>query len=81
MLNRNTEDELNDVKRQSERDTENFEFTKATLRRQKEALEGEIHGLQQEVAGLKSSIAQLTSSQAGLKSELDATKVGFENTL
>ncbi|XP_045175313.2 carboxy-terminal kinesin 2-like isoform X2 [Mercenaria mercenaria] len=75
---RGTEDELYDVKRQFERDTENFEFTKASLRRQKEALEGEITGLQQEVAGLKTSVAQLTSSQAGLKSELDATKLALD---
>lgn len=74
---RKTEDELLDVRRQFERDTENFEFTKASLRRQKEALEGEITSLQQEVNGLKSSVAQLTSSQAGLQSELEATKLAL----
>lgn len=74
---RKTEDELHDVRRQFERDTENFEFTKSSLRRQKEALEGEITSLQQEVNGLKMSVAQLTSSQAGLQSELEATKVSL----
>ncbi|KAL4236725.1 Kinesin-like protein kifc1 [Mactra antiquata] len=75
---RESENELYEVKRQFERETENFEFTKGTLKRQKEALEGEITGLQQEVSGLKSSIAQLTSSQAGLKSELEATKLALD---
>ena len=72
---RETEDDLQSLRRQFERETESFEFTKASLRRQKESLEGEITALQQEVSGLKASVAQLTSAQAGLTAELDATKV------
>lgn len=69
------EDDMDRMRKQHERDTENFEFTKASLRRQNNALEGENTGLQQEVTGLKSTVAQLTSSQAGLRSEFEATKV------
>ncbi|XP_052800185.1 carboxy-terminal kinesin 2-like isoform X2 [Mya arenaria] len=72
------EEDLYQVRKQLERDTENFEFTKASLRRQKETLEGEVASLQQEVAGLKSSVAQLTASQAGIRSELEATKLALE---
>ena len=75
FISRKTETDLYDLTKQHERDLENFEFTKASLRRQKEALEGELSGLQVEVSGLKSSVAQLTSSQAGLKATLEATKV------
>jgi len=51
------------------------------LRRQKEALEGELGGLQQEVAALKSSVATLTASQAGINAQLDATKVELTTIL
>ena len=72
---RESENEIADSVRKFGREIEDLKFSKSTLERQRETLEGELSASKQEVSGLKGTVAQLTSAQAGLNAEFSATKV------
>ena len=75
LLHRESENEIADSVRKFGREIEDLKFSKSTLERQRETLEGELSASKQEVSGLKGTVAQLTSAQAGLNAEFSATKV------
>ena len=52
-----------------------LEFSKSSLERQRDTLDGELRASQQESAVLKSTVATMTAANAGTKAELEATQV------
>ncbi|KAL8593766.1 hypothetical protein ACOMHN_059259 [Nucella lapillus] len=72
------ENEMDSVRRKLQQEIEDLAFSKSSMERQKETLEGELGASRTEVSGLKSSVAHLTSSQAKVNAELESTKLGLD---
>lgn len=76
ILFRDQEINFDQIKRKLQADIDSVSFSRDSLQRQKESLEGEISAKTVEVTGLRSTVAELQSAQIGIAAQLDATKVG-----
>jgi chromosome segregation ATPase len=76
LIFRDQEARFDQTKRTLQAEIDNITFSRDSLQRQKESLEGEISAKSVEVTGLKSTVAELQSAQIGIAAQLDATKVG-----
>ncbi|XP_055998157.1 carboxy-terminal kinesin 2-like isoform X2 [Ostrea edulis] len=78
---RDQEINFDQIKRKLQADIDSVSFSRDSLQRQKESLEGEISVKTVEVTGLRSTVAELQSAQIGIAAQLDATKMSLEQSV